>query len=213
MLSDLTLLERVRDIAYLDPRTWLTFFVLAGFAVAGSMSLTRRLERGVIALRNRFVGRWTHPDQRLPTIRREAVMLYTPAIAGALMGPVLAFAPADVGFYLAHDDILEPARWDWVGYALVPSLALLALCLITLVLQLLDLFRLAGLMLLPFYGACALTAFAAGATGAPLVLLAALHRGALLYMPVAVFHTLIDLVSPLRPRTAPTAARPARDDV
>jgi hypothetical protein len=178
-------LDRIRDIAYLDPDTWLTFAWLATIAIAGSWSLTRHLEWAVLALRNRFGAGYTPVDAGKPYVRREVTLLYVPAIAGVLLGPLLAYDAGGVGFYFAYDQLLHPVEWDWLAWALLPALLLLGLSLVTLALQLRHLLGWSALLVMPLYVCPALAAFAAGAVGAPLVALALLaKRAALVDMPV-----------------------------
>lgn len=176
MLSNLTLLTRARDFDFLDPQTWLTFAVLALITAASAWALTHRFEWGLLALRNRFGGRWSALDELGPRKRRLVPMVYGPAVAGVTMGVLLAVDAAGVGFYLAYDQLASPGGWDWLGYALMLPLGLMALSLATLLAQLVYLFRIAGLLVAPLYLAVALTAFAAAAAGAPLVAIALLPK-------------------------------------
>lgn len=192
MLSQLSLISRVRDVDYLDPQTWITFIVFAAIAAVAAYSLTRWFEWAVIALRNRGVGRWMHPDVRLPVIRRHATMLYGPAISGVMLGALLAIDSAGVGFYFAYDEIFHPSEWDWLGYAILAPLALFGLSLVTLLIQLVHLFGFAGVLMAPLYLLTAVAALAAGACGAPLVAVGLLAwRGALVDMPYRICLTFL----------------------
>ena len=174
MLSDLSLLERVRDVGYLDPQTWFSFVIVAAIALVGGLTLTRAAEVPVIALKNRLSRHWTAPGDSRPAARRELTMLLAPAAAGALSAPTLAWDAGDAGFLIAHGSLLDTASWTWPLVPLLIAVALFALTSLSLTVQVLRLFGTIGLFMLPAYLACAGAAFTAGALGAPVMLVLAI---------------------------------------